>query len=643
MSYLEYPLSPSQRSIAEADPDQPTLVLAPPGTGKTYTVIGRLLYLLEGEYAIPPSKILVLCFTRGAVKEITQRLSRLVREKGMHDDLRFVTVRTFDSFATRLLLHNDPELELYDEGYDERIRMVNKVLKRPDSTGSKYASRVRHLIVDEIQDLVGLRARMVQLLMQRIGGGFTLLGDPAQAIYGFALREEGGGLDTDAILQWVRSRNWPSPLVEENLLKNYRSSGELSKMAHVLREGLLEKNGNGTETYDRLSDVISDLPSVGASEDLALITGGPTENVCVLCRSNGELLQVASRLAYGADDEEAARTLEGKQAYYFKPGPGDAALPAWIARMLSTWTEKWITRSKFIDRWQELIDLEGHPEPEDAWRWLKIVEGLEDPELNVRRLHIRLRRGHRLPDECDAHLQESLEGFSLSTIHASKGREFDRVVVLEPNKLIPDSEEPLEEARVLYVAATRARDGLAKLERKGIPRVWKPSGQSRWVAKYRSTKNYFFEIGLPGDFDPCSPVSEYVHQSPRSAKEQQDYIWRNVRVGHLVKVKSFYVKKKNYRIKFFKIVHAVEEDADPVVLGQLSWNFKRETQALLGQVKKTNKPKLPDYFDNMHIVAVTTEVLPVEQDRIKVHDPFLDSGFCLGVRIRGMGFLCQKK
>ena len=80
LSYQDYPLSPSQRNIAEADPGQPTLVLAPPGTGKTHTVIGRILYLLEGENAIPPSRLLVLCFTRSAVKEVTDRLTKLVQE-----------------------------------------------------------------------------------------------------------------------------------------------------------------------------------------------------------------------------------------------------------------------------------------------------------------------------------------------------------------------------------------------------------------------------------------------------------------------------------------------------------------------------------------------------------------------------------
>ena len=51
---------------------------------------------------------------------------------------------------------------------------------------------VRHLIVDEVQDLVGVRARLVLAVLATLPPdvGFTLLGDPHQAVYDFQLEDQ---------------------------------------------------------------------------------------------------------------------------------------------------------------------------------------------------------------------------------------------------------------------------------------------------------------------------------------------------------------------------------------------------------------------------------------------------------------------
>jgi DNA helicase-2/ATP-dependent DNA helicase PcrA len=47
---------------------------------------------------------------------------------------------------------------------------------------------IRHFIIDEYQDLTGIRATLVQRLLEILAAGnddcgFTVLGDPDQAIY----------------------------------------------------------------------------------------------------------------------------------------------------------------------------------------------------------------------------------------------------------------------------------------------------------------------------------------------------------------------------------------------------------------------------------------------------------------------------
>lgn len=63
-------MNPAQRK-AVTQADGPLLVLAGPGSGKTFTVTRRILYLLE--HGVPPEQILVITFTREAAQSMQRR------------------------------------------------------------------------------------------------------------------------------------------------------------------------------------------------------------------------------------------------------------------------------------------------------------------------------------------------------------------------------------------------------------------------------------------------------------------------------------------------------------------------------------------------------------------------------------------
>ena len=54
----------------------PMLVLAGPGSGKTFTVTQRIKYLIE-HHNIKPESILVITFTKAAAREMQERFLRL--------------------------------------------------------------------------------------------------------------------------------------------------------------------------------------------------------------------------------------------------------------------------------------------------------------------------------------------------------------------------------------------------------------------------------------------------------------------------------------------------------------------------------------------------------------------------------------
>ena len=77
--------------------DGPVMILAGAGSGKTRTLISRIIYLLE-EKKVPPYRILALTFSNKAAKEMQARIESQARE-----DFNSLQISTFHSFCARVL------------------------------------------------------------------------------------------------------------------------------------------------------------------------------------------------------------------------------------------------------------------------------------------------------------------------------------------------------------------------------------------------------------------------------------------------------------------------------------------------------------------------------------------------------------
>ena len=75
----------------------PALILAGPGSGKTFTITHRIKYLIE-EYKVKPSEILVITFTKAAAVEMRERFLALAGT-----ECRGVTFGTFHSVFFQIL------------------------------------------------------------------------------------------------------------------------------------------------------------------------------------------------------------------------------------------------------------------------------------------------------------------------------------------------------------------------------------------------------------------------------------------------------------------------------------------------------------------------------------------------------------
>lgn len=88
-------LDPSQREVARIECG-PLLVEAGPGTGKTRTLVGRVLHLLE--QGVDPQRILALTYSNKAAEEMRERVARVAP-----DAAPVIWMGTFHAFGLELL------------------------------------------------------------------------------------------------------------------------------------------------------------------------------------------------------------------------------------------------------------------------------------------------------------------------------------------------------------------------------------------------------------------------------------------------------------------------------------------------------------------------------------------------------------
>lgn len=80
----------------------PVLIIAGPGSGKTFTLVERIVYLITQKGAAPES-LFVVTFTDKAARELTTRISNRLTELGIKFNLNEMYLGTFHSICLRLL------------------------------------------------------------------------------------------------------------------------------------------------------------------------------------------------------------------------------------------------------------------------------------------------------------------------------------------------------------------------------------------------------------------------------------------------------------------------------------------------------------------------------------------------------------
>ena len=102
-----YDLNPEQYSAA-LHTEGPVLILAGAGSGKTKTLVHRIVHLLRGR-EVDPRKIVVVTFTNRAAAEMRERVQSFAGKEA-----RGVTISTFHALGVRILRAHGKRLGLPD-------------------------------------------------------------------------------------------------------------------------------------------------------------------------------------------------------------------------------------------------------------------------------------------------------------------------------------------------------------------------------------------------------------------------------------------------------------------------------------------------------------------------------------------------
>ncbi|CAM5437991.1 ATP-dependent helicase [Streptomyces aurantiogriseus] len=617
--YLDSPLlTDEQRAVVEQPWDARVLVTAGAGAGKTHTLVRRLDVLCgheDPEEALEAAEILVLTFSRAAARELRERISR-------HGErAQRVRARTFDAWAYEVLRQAHPDGEWGAVGFDERIAAATRAIEK-GALEIGDAVPPAHVVIDEVQDLLGGRRELVETLLDRYQGscGFTVVGDAAQSVYGFQIADPAERVDeTGRFFDWLRF-SYPDDLVELRLTTNFRATTAEARiaLAHGPRLQQLTDPDEAGSLYDELRDLLLEPANgMGDLTDEFTLDGlrDLSDTCAILTRDNNEALVVSGLLHAHGIEHRLRRPLE------------ERPVPYWVAELLRRTEATGLTEDRFRSLLAE-IPLPYEPNAAVLWTTLRrIARGSGRSLLDLNRLRRAVADG-RFPDEA---ADPETARIVVSTVHRAKGLEFDRVIVLSPptvanlHKRYKDELDLPAEARALYVAMTRARHDLYHVNPPELPH-FRRAGHRRDGRRYVGSWRSYDRCGIVAEAGDVCRDNPPGHETDAAAT--QTYLLGEVRSGQEVVLRRRHpVPMGETQSPPYALMHDGRE------IGEASQRFREE----LFQVQKVNRTWEPWWPDEIHDLRIDTLETVTGSTAAGANAGLGDRGVWIVPRITGIG------
>lgn len=437
----------AQKTVATQPWHSTFYVIAGPGVGKTHLVAARLAHLVLAQGLRPASQVILLSYTRAAVREMKARLASAA-ELLARPDLSRVTVQTLDQFAWQV---HSAAGRAPPYGFDESIESATALLQT-DPQAKAFVRELNHVIVDEAQDLLGRRNLFVQSILTQAGGGFTVLADPNQGIFDYILEEDGAPPNSsfENFLQWLDENYHLQPFRLQGSRRHVGPMRTLVKTA----EARMNRGNAYTALYEMARGRHANTGVEGpiAMEDLPGELAPKTGTVAILTRNNGQALAVSTNL----DEAGTAHHLVQRKEH--------VRTSAWVGCLLGLLPPRFEV-ADIHKVWPIFAPISPSASPETVFAHFQDIIGSFDDALDLRDVVDAAGEARLLPAEFTT--EHNPNRVFVSTIHKAKGREFDEVILDVSDYLghaaMDDPQQADAAGRVLYVGLTRARHSIRGL------------------------------------------------------------------------------------------------------------------------------------------------------------------------------------
>ena len=422
-------LSQKQMEIISDKESRCIVVAAGPGSGKTRVLVHKLASLLLLE-DVKHEQLLMLTFSRAAATEFKQRLMSLIGNAA-----HFVEIKTFHSYCFDLL-GRIGNLDNAKDVVSRATQMINNGEVEPN----RIAKTV--LVIDEAQDMSNEEYALVKALMTANEEMRVIaVGDDDQNIFTFR------GANSKYMAQLLSDSN--GNFIE--MTENYRSSQSVVKYANLFVNSINNRMKTApiismSQNYGRVS-ISQYVSSPFMYQPLVseLIQNKNNGTICVLTQTNEEATILVALFRKHGLNSKLIQSMDGFRFWNMAE-----------VRFFLKYIEK-ATKSPIITNevWEKakqktFFIYESSTSLCYLKRCLQLFE-----ETN---------KAKYLTDFKEFVFESSTEDFCdiqnadvvVSTIHKSKGMEFDDVYMLitEPRHITPDA------LRCYYVGITRAKQRL---------------------------------------------------------------------------------------------------------------------------------------------------------------------------------------
>lgn len=422
-------LSDAQKAIINDDQSKYIVVAAGPGSGKTRVLVHKLASLLLLE-DVKHEQLLMLTFSRAAATEFKKRLMSIIGNAA-----NFVEIKTFHSYCFDLL-GKIGSLESADNVVKDAAGMIENGEVEP----GRIAKSV--IVVDEAQDMDKDEYALIRALMRYNETVRVIaVGDDDQNIYEFR----------GSSPRYMRSLITELGAVQYELIDNYRSRGNVVALANEFATTISERMKtvpikavnaeNGTVKIIRHASQNLEEPVVQN-----IIESYQDGKSCVLTTTNDEALRVTGLLNKRGIHAKLIQSLDGFRLYNL------AEIRFFLKKIDSR-----LQTSVISDEIWEYAKNELKRAYSDSSCLETCLNMISDFESTNSYSKYRSDLEEFIKEsQYEDFYSDEFETVYVSTIHKSKGREFDNVYMLLNNVRVNDDAE----SRKIYVGMTRAKNNL---------------------------------------------------------------------------------------------------------------------------------------------------------------------------------------